>query len=368
MKILCVFILSLPGLLLAQAAQPSSAKARNNSLIQPARVESDYRSPQSASESKNETGSAFDSHQKQPESWLNEYTARRNSFTISEGYISEAENKNLNNLVNEAKKSIPESFEFQYIQLRQNRNTAESAELIKQAVKAGGLAHPLLLPEMAWLAERNSDKIARNKSIEAYAAAGQISKAQASMAEMSAQIAGNNALIITNGEFDTYPLWLKAPNTKVISLAMLEDRVWLMRCLNEWDPSLNVSSIKDANTLLRTLRDKARFPVFVSLSLRPDLLTRYSASLFPIGPLARLNDTSIDLSSQLIAFYLNPSFEKEIVKISATDSYAKATANLLPGLVILYRLEQKLSADQRIKVKALIALVSNISGKKIAYE
>jgi hypothetical protein len=46
----------------------------------------------------------------------------------------------------------------------------------------------------------------------------------------------------------------------------------------------------------------------------------------------------------------------------------RATANLLPGLVTLYRSGEQITQDERAKVKALIALVSSKSGKKITYE
>jgi hypothetical protein len=129
-----------------------------------------------------------------------------------------------------------------------------------------------------------------------------------------------------------------------------------------------VNTINDANDLMRILRNKSSKPVYVSLSLRPDLLNQYAQSLFPIGPLARLQKNESDVTAQLKAFYLKASFEKDILNIPSTDSYVRATANLLPGLVTLYRSGEQITQDERAKVKALIALVSSKSGKKITYE
>jgi hypothetical protein len=98
------------------------------------------------------------------------------------------------------------------------------------------------------------------------------------------------------------------------------------------------------------------------------LLNQYAQSLFPIGPLARLQKNESDVTAQLKAFYLKTSFEKDILNIPSTDSYVRATANLLPGLVTLYRSGEQITQDERAKVKALIALVSSKSGKKITYE
>ena len=305
---------------------------------------------------------------KLPETWLNEYTIQRNGFTASEGHLTQAEETQLNALVNEAERSIAASFELNYMKLRQNRNKSVAGEFLREAVKKGGLTHPLLLPEMAWIAERNNDMASRNRSLEAYQTTGQISQGQTIIAKMSASIAGTEALIITNGEFDTYPLWLSAPNAHVISLSMLEDKVWLQQRLNAWDPSLKFKSINNASDLMRLLREKGNKPVYVSLSLRPDLLNAYSQSLFPIGPLARLQKTESDLTAQLKSFYLSPSFEKDILNIPSTDSYARVAANLLPGLVALYRSGDRISPEERSRVKALIALVSSKSGKKITYE
>ncbi len=364
MKLHCIFFLLIPGLIAAQSAQPASKKAWQNSIVQPLRVEGDNKVPQK----EDVDFSLAEASQKQPGFWLNNYTNQRNAFTNSDGFLNEAEVKQLNQMVSEAEQAIPASFELYYMQVRQHRNKAASATFLEQAALKGGLTHPLLLPEIAWIAERNNDKAARNKAIQAYDVAGQISLAQATIASMSTNIAGSRALLITNGEFDTYPLWSAASNAHVISLAMLEDKEWLMRTLRAWDPSLKVNKINNANELLRFLTENARLPVYVSLSLRPDLLKAFANSLFPIGPLAKLQKEQVDLTSQLKGFYLKPAFEQELLKISKADGYASVLANLLPGLVALYHSGNALSAQEKSKVKALIALVSSISGKKIAYE
>ncbi|MFN5370186.1 MAG: hypothetical protein ACK5B6_01875, partial [Bacteroidia bacterium] len=362
-------ILLFPGLLIAQAGQPTSKKSVQKSVIQPQRLESTAKSREPAMmQAESDEANSLEKTVKQPEYWLNAYTSQRNDFTASEGHLTQAEEMQLSALVNEAEQSIAASFELNYMKLRQNRNKSVAGEFLREAVKKGGLTHPLLLPEMAWIAERNNDMMARNRALEAYQAAGQISQGQTIIAKMSATIAGTDALIITNGEFDTYPLWLSAPNARVISLAMLEDKVWLRRSLNAWDPSLKVNSINDANDLMRLLSNKTSKPVYVSLSLRPDLLNAFSQSLFPIGPLALLQKNESDLTAQLRAFYLSASFEKDFLNIPSSDSYVRVTANLLPGLVTLYRSGERISQEERAKVKALIALVSSKSGKKITYE
>jgi hypothetical protein len=368
MRILLFHILLFPSLLVAQAGQPSGKRSTSKSAIQPQRLESNEMKPEPAMMQASDEAAEFSSVSKQPSIWLNEYTAQRNNFTATEGFLSKAEDTQLNALVSEAEQSISGSFEMSYMQLRQNRNKAIAGELLKEAVKKGGLSNNLLLPEMAWIAERSGDKAARSRALDAYKSAGQISTAQTILSKMSITAAGNGALIITNGEFDSYPLWHVAPDAHVVSLAMLEDKAWLKRKLGEWDPSFNANSIENANDLLKQLRDKSSKPVYVSLSLRPDLLNRYAESLFPLGPLARLLKTEVDLTNQLKAFYLSTTFETELLGISSTDSYARAAANLLPGLVTLYRSGNRLTAEERVKVKALIALVSSKSGKKIAYE
>ena len=369
MKIRFIYILLFPGLLIAQAGQPTSKRSGQKAVVQQQRLESTEKSREPAMmQAESDEVNSLGKTAKQPEYWLNEYTSRRNSFTASEGHLTQAEEMQLSALVNEAEQSIAASFELNYMKLRQNRNKSVAGEFLREAVKKGGLTHPLLLPEMAWIAERNNDMMARNRALEAYQAAGQVSQGQTIIAKMSATIAGTDALIITNGEFDTYPIWLNTPNAHVISLAMLDDKAWLRRSLNAWDPSLMVNTINDANDLMRILRNKASKPVYVSLSLRPDLLNQYAQSLFPIGPLARLQKNESDVTAQLKAFYLKASFEKDILNIPSTDSYVRATANLLPGLVTLYRSGEQITQDERAKVKALIALVSSKSGKKITYE
>jgi len=307
---------------------------------------------------------------KQPEYWYNTYTDSRNSFLKNDGRIDLKEEKALESIVTESIKNTPGSFYSNYILLRQNRNRA-SADIYISLLEKQNVQPGLIDAEKAWMAERSNNNELRDKAMGDYFYHGMMSPVQLKMAEWMLEAAENGSMIITNGEFDTYPLWYMAKNRNVfiISFAMMEDKTWLKNKLHQWDPGLNVpENIADRESLIELLL-KSKKPVYLSWSVGLDLLKKHAPDLYPVGPLVRISKNQVDNIPSLKKFYFNSdlqfSLERFAVVPMNSDPFVHTLSNLYPGLSLLKKQvgNSDVFYDKTIVIENHL---NNLTGKSIS--
>jgi len=298
--------------------------------------------------------------------WLNTYQTKRNAFIVNDGKISASEKSALERIIIESKASINGSFACYYMQLREKRNQPESVQLLKQAISIDP-NNALLSAETAWIAERIGDLSLRNKALNAYRSSGFISNVQLKFASWMLDAIPQNGLIITNGENDTYPVWLSNTSNKlVISLAMLEDVAWLNKTIAKWDASIHFKKSPSEQEFLNRII-KSNKPCYLAWSIRPDLLAPLSSQLFPIGPLLQVNDTNNDNVIRLRKFYFTEEVKAYLTSSEwKNDKYAVVLGNLIPGIQVLMQ-SPLVSDSQRSTLREMLANLSanskNASGR-----
>ena len=267
--------------------------------------------------------------------WYNAYQTLRNSSLSNDGIIDNKEQSEINLIIENSGKNIQGTFSWNYMQLRNNRNDAAAQSYFINAAKLEP-ANALLPAEAAWLAERNGDAQLRNKAIQSIKNNGTISAFQSVYTNWMLEVIPEGSLIVTNGEFDTYPIWEKQ-NTKkfyVVSLAMIQDAAWLNRTLQNWDKSIQFKGNSESDFIAALL--KSNKPVFFSFTIRQELLTKYQYNLFPVGPLCKFRKNPTDNIQGLKQFYLDKTRIKYLNSLVwKNDKYAAIARNLLPGLIIL---------------------------------
>jgi hypothetical protein len=317
----------------------------------------------------NNVGSSSSKYLQDPVHWFNSYTDKRNASLSDDGVLSNKEQEQLGVIIAESKGYISNSFEFNYINVRHNRNKAEAGKYLQEAINSGGFSNSLLLPEIAWISERLGDVSNRNLALSQYEKQGFISAVQNEMALWSLNIAESGSLIVTNGEFDTYPLWLQQQKKSVfiVSLAMLEDSEWLSRTLKSWNPSLSIpKNLNNPRSFIDFLLKQNTKPVYLSLSIRSEILASYTKNLHPIGPLARLTSNSWNSTDALSAFYFNASFQKFLnSEISKNDPFVKLISNLLPGIYMLKSQLLATNDPREKKAEEIYQQIKSITGKSI---
>lgn len=291
------------------------------------------------------------------EAWFNRYQTKRNAFIVNDGKISASEKSALEKLISDSKASINGTFAYTYMQLRETRNQPESLHLLKQAI-AIDPNNSLLAAETAWIAERTGDKELLKKSLNTYRSSGYITNVQMKFASWMLEAIPQNGLIITNGENDTYSLWLSNTSNKlIISLAMLEDLAWLNKTIAKWDAGIQFKKSPSEQEFLNRIA-KSKKPCYLAWTVHPNLLAPYASQLFPIGPLLQVNDQSNDNIVRLRNFYLKEEVKDYLISSQwKNDTYAVLLANLIPGIQLLIQ-QTQISDSQR---KVLQEMLSNIS-------
>ena len=288
--------------------------------------------------------------------WYNAYQNLRNSSLNNDGIIDNKEQSEINSMIETSGKSIQGTFSWNYMQLRNNRNNENAQSYFINAAQLEP-SNALLPAEAAWLAERNGNIELRNKAIQSIKNNGTISAFQSVYTNWMLEVIPEGSLIVTNGEFDTYPIWEKQ-NTKkfyVVSLAMIQDAAWLNKTLQNWDKSIQFKGNSESNFITALL--KSNKPVFFSFTIRQELLTKYQSYLFPVGPLCRLSKIPANNYQELKQFYVNKTRINYLNSLVwKNDKYAAIARNLIPGLIILEQSSLLNSAEKKelLQLKQLI--------------
>ena len=267
--------------------------------------------------------------------WYNAYQNLRNSSLNNDGIIDNKEQSEINSMIETSGKSIQGTFSWNYMQLRNNRNNENAQSYFINAAQLEP-SNALLPAEAAWLAERNGNLELRNKAIQSIKNNGTISNFQSVYTNWMLEVIPEGSLIVTNGEFDTYPIWEKQHTKKfyVVSLAMIQDAAWLNKTLQNWDKSIQFKGNSESNFIAALL--KSNKPVFFSFTIRQELLTKYQSYLFPVGPLCRLSKIPANNYQELKQFYVNKTRINYLNSLVwKNDKYAAIARNLIPGLIIL---------------------------------
>ena len=347
----------------SSVAKPTQSRAQAESLDEaPAVQESD-------NVELNSVGSSNTQYLQDPVYWFNSYTDKRNTSLSDDGVLSNKEQEQLGVIIASSKAYISNSFEFNYINVRHKRNKAEAGKYLQEAIKSGGFSNSLLLPEIAWVSERLGDVSKRNLALIEYDKQGNLSAIQKKMALWSLNVVESGSLIVTNGEFDTYPLWLQQEKKSVyiVSLSMIEDYEWLSKTLKKWNPTLSIpKEINNARSLIDLLLKQNSKPVYLSLSIRSEILASYTKNLYPIGPVAKLTGISWNSTNALSAFYFDASFQQFLKSgINQNDPFSKLLSNLLPGILLLKSQLESGNDSRSVKAEEIYQQLKSITGKSI---
>lgn len=360
-----------------ESIQPSRKKAKSNAakptqkdkFSQPEKKTVNNTAPAKSEELESEDFSSSGLNLRDPQYWLNAFNEKRNELIGDDGMLSAAEENQLKQLVRQGEAYVPQSFEMNYIKIRQLRNKPEAAGYLEKAIKQGSLNNTLLLPEIAWIAERLGDLNNRQRAITEYANQGQLSKTQKQLAAWTMEVVEAGSLIITNGEFDTYPLWHMQNNkgVHVLSLAMMEDQAWLKRTILAWDPQCKPDERFDNPTeLLRWLSKQTRKPVYVSLSVHSGILSPFIEYLHPVGPVARFSVSDWNNLKDLKAFYLREDVLNYLnLQSKTSDQFNPALANLMPGAYVLIETLERSGDPDLAKVEEVYRRLKMLTGKAI---
>jgi len=334
---LLIFTLFFSGSLFSQANQPSTKKDQSLRYQVHGVKKSSRQTPQmypGSTESESMQGDL--NIDRSAEAKVSALLSQRNNFIENDGVITSPEQNLLNQMSQQLGNASDESYEAAFAQLKIHRNQMDADIYLKKAVSLNPSDSRLLL-ESAWIAERMGKMSERNQASKQALNTGLISKVLLKQAEWISEAARNGGIIITNGENDTYPFWIleNSWNYTVISLQFLNEPQYINSKLKSAGIQATVSANVSIDEFIQVLK-KSELPILLSWSIHPEILKRWSSSLYAIGPALILSSSNVENLDMLKQFYFRKAiFDYLMSDTWVNDSFAAVMANLLPGLNIL---------------------------------
>ena len=260
----------------------------------------------------------LDKNKNNPEAWQYYFTATRMlSNCIPPTTNEEIENsfKRTENLLNDMKKAVPNSFEYYYCKawdlVGTNKAETEGFEALSKAAEID--------PNRAELYsffvihyEKKQDLTNRKKYNEKWYRSNSVSPILKYFAYNMLESVEDDAIIITSGDNDSYPLWMlqDAENIKPgvfilnYNLMMIDSyREKIFKSLNmpilelvedDFNPGENFFKMPAVQKILQHLMKKSGRPVYFSNTNYPDLYSDYNDKLYLTGLAFKYSETSID--------------------------------------------------------------------------
>lgn len=283
--------------------------------------------------------------------WLNYYKAERYKHYSANGSgISNDVQKRLNGILASMEKNLAGSFAFEYCSyLNGNKSNAAYVHLRSAYAKNPGATE--LIDDMLSDAIIRRDEAAIQQFTAALSHSGIYSASEVEYSKNVLNSIEKNAVLITNGNVDTYPILLIQrlqnfrTDVKVISLDFLNNETYAAQIAGEYAVSFNRSSLsKKISKLSSTV------PVYISLTLPPDILNDLRQNLYCTGLAMKHSRTVIENLPSLV---YNWEYLFSKLQLQSNDPLNK---NYILPLILLdeyYRTQGKISEADSVRQIAM---------------
>ncbi len=292
--------------------------------------------------------------------WLNYYTANRMAgITNRKAYTEDKKNfKQLEDILKEMEDHIKGTFEYHYIRCWNNGPYTPEGE--KDLLKALELKRESneLYDELAVYYEIRRDRKNFDKYLKEWFDSGDPSPGLLAYNYNVLQSVEDNAIIITNGDNDTYPLWIlqrvlavkKDVGVLNISLMMLDN--YREKIFKEYGISEMKIKKKTPGTMAEILKhivkNSGKRPVYVGSTLNSKFMEEIKDNLYITGLAMKYSEEDFDNLSVLKNNFMN-NFALDYLKIEFSNDITRELVdrmnmNFFPILLKLYD-HFKISSD-----------------------
>lgn len=260
------------------------------------------------------------------ENWFNYYMiVRQYQLQSNKGIISNEGEKSLTTIAAKMDSAIKQkSFETDVVHYFEAPNYEKATQYLTDAEKISP-QHPIILPELVKYHHHTGNYTQRNLLLQKLP---QIAP-KTGLYALSKAMADNlpdSSCVITNGEYDTYALWLAALNAgKHITVYSLKFEGTEKGHSNNTTP--NVSALQKVLTTIP--KNKS---VYISLTVNPDYYSAILPQLYNMGVCYQYSASAVDN----ISFAHNAIVEKQPVSPYPSTG-TEVLKNLMPGYIVLYR-------------------------------
>lgn len=305
------------------------------------------------------------SHEKDENAWLNYYKATRyTNYTEQSREISKNRQAELDRLLAQMKKAIPESFAYNYSAYLNGNKTNDAYTYLDKAYNQNPNS-PELWDDMLSKAVIHSDNSDIEKFSRKLSDSGIYNTAEVTYNRNVLSSVEQNGILVTNGNVDTYPVLMMQQlqsyrkDVRIICLEWLANETY-SKTVSEW-LKLKISEDIQLSDILASSSGKA---VYMSLTLPPDDIAKYSANLYCTGLAMKYSKTALDNVPVLVS-----NWEKLFDK-TAIQSTEDINKNYLIPLVLLKQYYKTSSAkkEQQDEVKFYFESVTKGFGLNHVYQ
>lgn len=297
------------------------------------------------------------------DAWFNYYLASRYARMFKS-----AENVDLEQLAKDAWSAIPNSFEAHFIQSWTIGWTDEGAKHLEDAYKVAPDRYETYR-DLARNALLKGDKKEAKKFTDKLLESGKQSKALLSWNYNLLQSVDEDAILITHGDNDTYPLWLLQlsndiqPNVKVLNIHLLGLPDYRNQVFKELElPAFN-SSEEDPQALkiaiLEHITKHSKRPVHLSITTHPEMRKTIKENIYLTGLTYQYCLNQFDNIAQIknnfehkfLMDYIKVKLEKDISQVIVNE----LNMSYVPSLMLLYKhYDESENTSKAEEIKALI--------------
>jgi hypothetical protein len=325
----------------------------------------------------------IDKNSKNREAWLYYYTANRMARLMDHDNWNNNKGdffKDLNEIVKMAEKAIPETFESVYIKCYNNSSWDEEGfKILFKAYKLGPDRNELL-DELTSYYEVKRDIENRNKICKRWFDSNELSSGILNFNYNVLASMENNGIIITNGDNDTYPIWILQgalgikKDVYVINISMItidEYRTKIFQEIGIPNWSVDANEIKNEKLpgefikkkIMKHIIEHSKRPVYLALTLSQEYYPDIKNKLYIIGLAFRYSFNDIDniallrksYEKNFLVDYLKMNFYNDI----SASVVKQMNISYLAGFMRLY--EHYAAADENDKANAIKNLIINVS-------
>jgi hypothetical protein len=332
----------------------------------------------------------IDKQPNSPEAWLYYYTANRMARFV--GYDKWERTKtnyftDLDTIVSKMKKAIPNTYEYYYIQGYNNGNWDD--EDVKMAEKAYELdpSRPEVYDDLIGFYEVFGNKAKFRELCGKMYESNDISSGIYNWNYNVLMSLEKNAIILTNGDNDTYPPWVLQqvknikPDVIILNISLLSLDSYRDKKFAElkFKPfKLDTAKIKASENyglsigeqiIKHIVENAVNSPVYFSMTLNPDYYKNFKDDIYMIGLAFKYSKEKFDNMALLRKNYEN-NFLLDYLKDSFSNDISQAVVNqinmnYIPAFLKLYEHYNLAGENEKAgNIEFLIRKIASDSGRE----
>lgn len=304
--------------------------------------------------------------------WANYYKSERyGNYTKTSNDISANSQQNLDEIVNEMEKYVPLSYEYNFIKYVNGNHDITLFPYLQKAYELKPNSTELIDEFIAYY-ELTGNAVQKKEWCKKLNDSKEIPKEVMEFDYNLIIAIDKNAVLITNGEMDTYPLfvWQNVHNIRndvmVLYLDLLEKDDYRNRRLQDLGISISANFHTSKNQFLAELAEKLKSrPLYFSSTVSPEILRSMKSNLFLTGLAFKYSVDGFENRDEIMLAW-ETKFKKELLskKITPGSLASKLNMNYVPGLIMLVEYFRSNGQSEKAKIAEDLAIKLAAEGGK----